>query len=911
MITYAMDVNPYQELFIQQDLALGTSINNILHGRASFPSIGIDRLQSAVVVVLNNSYWPFLKLDEQFKCWELADCWQGTLASHPPEILEVSLKKPWRCFIHELDGQTTLDVAIHHAWADGHSFQLFWTDLTAHLAGNPLSMPSMPSLHKLKAIPAPDLGVIKVIEDVGLGSVERITLSIPSRRKEQLEHAAKGTGITLSTALLGCLQQVLNRCESHLEIPLQLGMALRNRGSRQAKADFSSQVNFLPLAHAKPGEWNDVERRVRHLFRHQSFPLLEWMRQHERNGAFNVLFSYQKESYQIDSEFPTSQVQFLPTAADETVLGVHILEFGQEHLQISFDVRTDLADVCFWRAVIVHFLQTLREFPLRPSSCLEAAQLRGEVHGYPFWSRFDNAADNKAALIIDGTRITYGALREQLKAQASEEQPYVSLNPDRSVKSIIRMLSAWKMNLPVSFTSSQLTKCPQGDWLYLAETSGSTGTPKPLLIEKSGIESLLPAWESRLGISKESVHLCLADQRFDVFFGDVFRSLMLGGTLVLATESERLAPEQILRLIQSHGVTHLESTPSFLNLVLPSLRTAPTLQCLICGSEAMSPKLHKNLIDLGASGVRIVNSYGLTEVSIDSALTNLCEHAGTYPLGFPLGNQHFTVINSQGESVPFGVWGELEITGPCVAHSLRENPRFQVDSSGQRRYRTGDRAMVHPKFGLIVRGRMRDDFIKVNGRRIPAKAIEQFVESNPRVHRALLIAKGGVAILLHDSELNEEALQQWLRPVFARHHLPDVILSHHHWPVNQNGKMDHEGVLESVKLDTFASEPWEASDSEIELALQKLLIEFGKPYHGGNDLLIFAGWNSIDFLSFCNLWNINGYILSPRKWLERPTLNHLLEHSVPASTQPLEPKSPANDVEDGDWGEFLDALNQA
>ena len=909
MPTDVFMVNRYQDLFIQQELTHGTSANNILHGRATFSTRGLNELRAAVIRLLERSTWPYLKLGDDYREWVRTRRWQGTLNAVAPSSPQLSLKRPWSVFVYQINDQSILDVMIHHAWADGHSFQLFWSDLMAHLdEKNALSPSDSFSGKAIESVHSADLGTIKTTQDVGLGTVQRLTVSIPAYRKQRLEQIAKAQGISLSSVLIGTLQHVLDTCERQLEIPLQLGMALRNRTGRQAKSDFLSRVNFLPLAHSEKGDWSDVERRVRHLFRNQAFPLLDWMSQENRHTAFNVLFSYQKESYHPVDADQQETLAFLPTHIDENVLGVHVLEFGQKHLDISFDVRTDIADTSFWRSVIVRFLMALDAFPSLQLPPFNPAITAAEYKPFPFWSRFDEAISEKVALVVDGKSTTFGELRKCLAEPQEPEASAVYLEPNRSKENIVDILKSWKKGRPVSFVKSSGTAYPEGDWLYFAETSGSTGKPKPLLIGKAGIESLLPSWESQLQIDEDAVHLSLADQRFDVFFGDVFRSLMLGGTLILASEEDRLSPNRISHMIIEYGVTHLESTPSFLNLVIPALTRPSALRCLISGSEAMTPRLYSQLDAIRVSGVRVFNSFGLTEVSIDSALTELVQYEDTFPLGFPLGDQRFDIRNQHGDAVPFGVWGELQITGTCVAHSLIDDPCFQFDEKGRKLFRTGDRAMLHPKHGLIIKGRLNADFIKVNGRRLPAKAMENALLGDVRVNRALLIEKGGGAILLHESRLNEHEIRELLQPNFSRHHMPDLIHRHTEWPLNQNGKLDVKALRDSVHLPTSSSQQWAAGESHMEQTLQALLREFEKPYQGGDDLLIYTGWNSIDFLSFCNQWNLKGYVISPRKWLEHPTLNHLLTNSVRNDSQPS--KLQMNEVDQADWDEFLDVLNQ-
>ena len=102
------------------------------------------------------------------------------------------------------------------------------------------------------------------------------------------------------TMLLQYLEDELNISEKDIEIPLKLGIALRNRRNSHQKNAFPTLVNFLPLSEDKT---MTMQQRIMQLFRFQDYPLLDYLREHSLPLAFNVLFSYQKEAYNIDDNF--------------------------------------------------------------------------------------------------------------------------------------------------------------------------------------------------------------------------------------------------------------------------------------------------------------------------------------------------------------------------------------------------------------------------------------------------------------------------------------------------------------------------------------------------------------------------------------------------------------------------------
>lgn len=904
----------YQDLFVKQELIYRTAENNRLHGKAKLTGIGFSEFCDCVNYILDNSKWPYLQIDTINNSWILNSKKQGELIlgsstfNHP--TLSVN-DKLWSIFIGENDEHIELNVFFHHVLADAHSFQLFWEQIKSYLSqGNFIDwetnteVPKYPEELSIKGI--------KPIQNMGLGPIKRHTTKISIRRKNNYEEIAKSKGLNLSTILLGALQNLLDNVEETLGVNLQTGLALRNRPSKIAKETFSTQVNFLPIKHHQIEDLKLLGRSVKELFRFQSYPLTKWLETNNRTSAFNVLFSYQKEAYNTNDDFSDAQIIFEPVQSDEAILGVHILEYSQNEIKISFDYRLDVADDCFWRSFIYNYLISIYSILERKDQALhfDLAKVKSKHNNHiPLWEGFDNAPDNRIALVSGKYKLTFSELKAQInEINDTSKSSILNLKPNRSVESIKLILAAWKNKKAVTFSDKRVVSIPHST-LYIGETSGSTGNSKKIAIQKEGIESLLFDWNKLLEHDKNSIYLSIADQKFDVFFGDLFRSILSGNTLILADEAERFSPETILKLIKEHDVTHFESTPTFLNLLCDRLHEANSLKFIICGSEPMSPKLYNRLVQL-EEPKKIFNSYGLTEVSIDSSLARLTKYNEIYfPLGFPMGNQEFSILNTKGKIVPFGVWGELRISGNCVGIPLNSDASKYSTINNKLSFSTGDRALLHPQLGLIVKGRITNDFLKVNGRRIPGIDIENYLNQKIQSAKFVVFEHQGLCVMAHDSDYEDTYLIDLLRSKFSRHQYPDLLVKVESWPFNSNGKTDLNTIIKTLKNTHSESTPWKPSEDLVEKIVLTALKKLKKPFGQANESLYRYGWNSIDLISFVNEITLEGYQLNIPELFENPNISTIL-----SKIKKLEPKiNPSEDeisLDNDDLSDILDILNK-
>lgn len=903
----SIKVLPFQELFIRQQLALGTACSNQLIGIAEIQHVHLERLKKAIEVVLMSREWPYITLDKSFTVWEKSDKLNGYYITDEKASPMLSFDGLWSINLYQENGRCYLKLSMHHALADAHSFQLFWNDIKQVYSGQLLSEQSMSRVDSPSSSENIPLGNIKPFDPIGIGPIERITFELSPSRKRMINNRCRDLKLNLSTVLLGCLQYILDDLEHHIGMPIQTGMALRNRSGKIAKKTFLTQVNFLPIPHFPMDEMHELELAIKHCFRHQDFPLLDWLKREQRSTSFNALFSYQKESYQSAADELTANFTFLPASVDENILSMHVLEFGEELMSVSFDVRTDIADRSFWRKLIRQYINVVVGFLEGTSLKISypAAYLKPKTtHAIPLWDIFNATEGDKKAIVCGSEEVTFDALKARIDARGPMRLHTLFLKPHRTIDTLVAILSQWRHGGLVSFIEPFEFTPPEGDFLYLAETSGSTGEPKRMLIQRKGIEHMLPSWKQRLKIESDAIHLSLADMRFDVFFGDLFRSLFLGNTLILATEEERLSPSSILALIDCNRVTHLESTPSILQLILKSRPTLKGLKHLICGSEPMNSSLFLALKQY--DDLNIYNSYGLTEASIDTALTPLHEVNHQFPLGQPLGDQILSIRNPEETCLPMGTWGELYIEGSAVAWPMKLTDQYYKHQNWLG-FKTGDRALIHPIYGLIVAGRIQDDFIKVNGKRIPAARIQQLVARMEQLAQCCVLSKDGLSILLHNLSIADELIREELISHLPVYQIPDIIQYCDEWPVNQNGKIDKKQLAATLKINHTSSPKWEPNHSEKEQIIYRVLTTFEKSYGSSSDSLLIFGWNSIDLLSLCNELMLCGISVAPQQLMANPCLNTILlaEESIvsPAKTEEI-------DIDDLDMDDILGILNR-
>ncbi|MFE2205919.1 non-ribosomal peptide synthetase/type I polyketide synthase [Streptomyces rubiginosohelvolus] len=354
---------------------------------------------------------------------------------------------------------------------------------------------------------------------------------------------------------------------------------------------------------------------------------------------------------------------------------------------------------------------------------------------------------------------------------------------------------------------------------YVITTSGSTGRPKAVRVSHRNLASAQAAWRQAYRLDTDvTTHLQMAEPSFDVFTGDLVRALCSGGRLVLADRDLLFDTTRLYRTMRQERVDCAEFVPAVVRGLMDHCAREGLrldfLRLLVVGSDAWSVGEYRRLAELCGPGTRLVNSYGLTEATVDSAYfegpVDDLEPGAMVPIGRPLPNGTLHVLDAHGEPVPPGVPGELWIGGDGVALGYAGDPeqtgeRFvtrtlsrAADARAERLYRTGDLARwdAHGRVHLLGRS---DGQIKLRGHRIEIGEIEAHLAQWPPLARAVVTVRtdtgGDPALCAYcvpeaGAALDVRALRRHLARSLPSYMIPSHFTELPALPLTANGKVD-------------------------------------------------------------------------------------------------------------------------
>ncbi len=348
---------------------------------------------------------------------------------------------------------------------------------------------------------------------------------------------------------------------------------------------------------------------------------------------------------------------------------------------------------------------------------------------------------------------------------------------------------------------------------YIIYTSGTTGRPKGTAIPHRALENAYCAWERAYDLPTLRAHLQMASFSFDVFTGDWVRALCSGGKLALCPRETLLAPAQLYALLLQEEVDAAEFVPAVMRALVEHLELTEErlefMRLLVVGSDVWREDEYSRFRRLCGPQTRLINSYGVTEATIDSTYfeATLPGTGGTLPIGRPFANMRLYILDAQLMPVPVGLVGELFIGGDGVARGYHAQPaltaeRFVPDlfgPPGARLYRTGDRARYRSDGQVEFLGRA-DTQIKLRGYRIEVGEIETVLARHPQIDEAVVTVQESdgrkllAAYVKPVSDLDVATLRHWLLERLPDYMTPGLFAFLDAFPLTPNGKVDRQAL---------------------------------------------------------------------------------------------------------------------
>jgi HIP---CoA ligase len=271
-----------------------------------------------------------------------------------------------------------------------------------------------------------------------------------------------------------------------------------------------------------------------------------------------------------------------------------------------------------------------------------------------------------------------------------------------------------------------------------------------------------------------------------------------------------LDTETVLRLIEHEKISVLPGPPTLLQMLLDhATRDQYDLSSLrvgVTGSANLSPDLfRRGREELGLAA--LVTSYGLTEASAMVTSCRLGDDDKTMAstVGTPFPGVEIKIIDSEGNALPVGQFGELLVRGYNIMQGYFEDATAtaeSIDTDGW--LHTGDVGVIDERYYLKIVDRLKDIVIVGGFNAYPAE-IENILRGAPGVADVAVIGvpdhrMGEVcaAFVIPDvgTPFDEDALTTWSRANLANFKVPRRFYAIDAFPRTPLGKVQKATLRE-------------------------------------------------------------------------------------------------------------------
>lgn len=392
---------------------------------------------------------------------------------------------------------------------------------------------------------------------------------------------------------------------------------------------------------------------------------------------------------------------------------------------------------------------------------------------------------------------------------------------------------------------------------YIIYTSGSTGRPKGVQVPHRSIANLFATLSQTPGITADDTLVAVTTISFDIAVFELMLPLTLGAKVVVAARDQVRDSGSLRKLLETSHATVMQATPAGWRLLLESGWEGHSGFKSISGGEPLAPDLAAALLKRCAS---VWNGYGPTETTVYSTFWRVADPERGISIGRPVGNTTVWILDENHQPCPLGVPGEICIGGDGVTLGYLNRPeltaeRFldnQVDASGGRIYRTGDRGRWLANGTLEHLGRL-DFQVKVRGYRVELGEIEANLLAIPTVARAVAMARedrpGDVRLVAYvvaqpGATVGEADLRQHLQKILPEYFVPQHFVVLPAIPLLPNGKVDRKALPapEAPKSDRAYTPPRNDLEKGVAKVMEDVL---GLPGIGIHDDFFALGGHSL------------------------------------------------------------------
>ncbi len=353
--------------------------------------------------------------------------------------------------------------------------------------------------------------------------------------------------------------------------------------------------------------------------------------------------------------------------------------------------------------------------------------------------------------------------------------------------------------------SSKIIDISINDIAFLQYTGGTTGVSKGAVLTHKNLSANLEQnclwFDSTLGQSPYKDEHCIvtALPLYHIFSLTccAMLGMRMGASCLLIANPRDIAG--FIKTLQSSKFTMMAAV----NTLVSALLNAPgfdkidfsRLTLFFAGGMAMQGPVAERW--LAATGVSIIEGYGLSETSPVLTINHPNTKGFTGTIGYPISSTEIIILGEDGHQVALGEQGEICARGPQVMQSYWNRPDETAKSmTADGFFKTGDGGIMlgDGKIKLIDRIK---DMILVSGFNVYPNEVEEVIAGLPEVLEVAVVGKtdseGAEIVMAYvvqkGKSLTQEDVKAYCYKNLAHYKCPKIIIFKEMLPKTNVGKV--------------------------------------------------------------------------------------------------------------------------
>lgn len=363
------------------------------------------------------------------------------------------------------------------------------------------------------------------------------------------------------------------------------------------------------------------------------------------------------------------------------------------------------------------------------------------------------------------------------------------------VKYVKKMVPAWNIAQTIEFNAALRAGRAQplhhvplshDDIAFLQYTGGTTGVAKGAVLTHGNMVANLQqlgAWIAHDLLDGQEVFVCPLPLYHVFALTSSLVFMKIGAHTLLITNPRDM--QAFMQDLKKHRFTAMIGVNTLYRALLdaPEFAEVDThrLKVVCAGGMAVQRVVAERWKQ--ATGVPIIEAYGLTETSPGVTCNPLNIEDWTGTIGMPLPSTQAAVLDDEGNELAVGEVGEICVRGPQVMPGYWNRPDETVKVfTSQGWLRTGDMGLMDARGYFRITDRKKDMII-VSGFKVFPNQIEDAVALHPGVAEVAAIGvpdqRSGevvkIVVVRSDPALTEQALLAHCRQHLTDYKVPKIV----------------------------------------------------------------------------------------------------------------------------------------